>query len=94
MIRRLPADTKAERLRNTISNLRKDGYAQVMVFTQFTDTMDFLRGEIGRDQSVRIMCFSGRGGQVPSNDGTWRVISRDEVKRRFRAGDADVLAVH
>jgi superfamily II DNA or RNA helicase len=91
MIRRLPADTKAERLRNTISNLRKNGYGQVMVFTQFTDTMDFLRGEIGRDQSVRIMCFSGRGGQVPSNDGTWRVISRDEVKRRFRAGDADVL---
>ena len=91
MIRRLPADTKAERLRNTISNLRKNGYAQVMVFTQFTDTMDFLRGEIGRDQSVRIMCFSGRGGQVPSNDGTWRTISRDEVKRRFRAGDADVL---
>ena len=91
MIRRLPADTKAERLRNTISNLRKNGYAQVMVFTQFTDTMDFLRGVIGRDQSVRIMCFSGRGGQVPSNDGTWRTISRDEVKRRFRAGDADVL---
>jgi Helicase conserved C-terminal domain/PLD-like domain len=91
MIRRLPADTKAERLRNTISNLGKNGYTQVMVFTQFTDTMDFLRGEIGRDQRVRIMCFSGRGGQVPSNDGTWRVISRDEVKRRFRAGDADVL---
>jgi SNF2 family DNA or RNA helicase len=91
MIRRLPADTKAERLRHTISNLRKDGYPQVMVFTQFTDTMDFLRGEVGRDQRVRIMCFSGRGGQVPSNDGTWRTVSRDEVKRRFRAGDADVL---
>ncbi len=28
---------------------------------------------------------------VPSNDGTWRVITRDEVKRRFRSGDADVL---
>ena len=24
-------------------------------------------------------------------DGTWRVISRDEVKRRFREGKADVL---
>jgi superfamily II DNA or RNA helicase len=91
MIRRLPADTKAERLRATIGKLRQTGYSQVMVFTQFTDTMDFLRGEIGRDPGTRIMCFSGRGGQVPSNDGTWRVISRDEVKRRFRAGEADVL---
>jgi superfamily II DNA or RNA helicase len=91
MIRKLPPDTKAERLRTTIGELRGKGYAQVMVFTQFTDTMDFLRREIGRDPEVRIMCFSGRGGQVPSNDGTWRPISRDEVKRRFRAGDADVL---
>jgi hypothetical protein len=91
MIRRLPPDTKAEKLRTAIAELRVQGYAQVMVFTQFTDTMDFLRSEIGRDAGLRIMCFSGRGGQVPSNDGTWRVISRDEVKRRFRVGEADVL---
>jgi superfamily II DNA/RNA helicase len=91
MIRALPPDTKAERLRNTIGKLRGQGYEQVMVFTQFTDTMDFLRDEIGRDPSLRIMCFSGRGGQVRSNDGTWRRISRDEVKRQFREGKADVL---
>jgi Helicase conserved C-terminal domain len=91
MIRRLPPDTKVERLRSTIGELRDQGYAQVMVFTQYTDTMEFLRREIGRDLSLRIMCFSGRGGQVPSNDGAWRVISRDEVKRLFREGKADVL---
>ena len=91
MIRQLPPDTKAEKLRTTIGELKAKGYPQVMVFTQFTDTMDMLRGEIGRDPNLRIMCFSGRGGQVPSNDGTWRVIRRDEVKRRFRDGEADVL---
>jgi superfamily II DNA/RNA helicase len=37
------------------------------------------------------MCFSGRGGQVPAKDGSWRVITRDEVKRQFREGKADVL---
>ena len=91
MIQQLPPDTKAQKLRDTVQTLRDAGYQQVMVFTQFTDTMDFLRGEIGLDSNLRIMCFSGRGGQVPSLDGTWRTISRDEVKRRFRAGDADVL---
>lgn len=91
MIRRLPPDTKVERLRATIEDLRGQGYRQVMVFTQFTDTMDFLRTEIGRDPSLRIMCFSGRGGQVSSLDGSWKLITRDEVKRRFRAGDANVL---
>ena len=91
MIRRLPPDTKSERLRETIASLRTQGYGQVMVFTQYTDTMDFLRGQLGRDADLKIMCFSGRGGEVVSTDGTWRTISRDDVKRRFREGQADVL---
>ena len=98
-----------------------------MVFTQFADTMDFLRealrggagsqalrdepgsqalrgepgsqapsGEAGpqalRDEAgPRLMCFSGRGGEIPTADGGWRAISRDEAKRRFRDGEADVL---
>ena len=37
------------------------------------------------------MCFSGRGGEIPSADGTWRAIGRDDPKRRFREGEADVL---
>ena len=37
------------------------------------------------------MCYSGRGGEIRSADGTWRVISRDDAKRRFREGQADVL---
>jgi hypothetical protein len=92
MIRRLPAaDTKCGRLREELAALRADGYQQAMVFTQFTDTMDFLRTELSRAGESRIMCFSGRGGEVANNDGTWRVISRDDVKRRFRDGAADVL---
>ena len=38
------------------------------------------------------MCFSGRGGEVPATDGaTWRQVGRDDAKRRFREGEADVL---
>ena len=37
------------------------------------------------------MCFSGRGGEIPTAAGDWRRISRDEAKRRFRDGDAEVL---
>jgi SNF2 family DNA or RNA helicase len=91
MIRRLPPDSKLEQLRATIAELRDVGYPQAMVFTQYTDTLDFLRSELSRDPTLRIMCFSGRGGEVISTDGNWRAISRDDVKRRFRDGDADVL---
>jgi SNF2 family DNA or RNA helicase len=90
-IRQLPPDTKLETLKTTINNLRRDGYKQVMVFTQFTDTMDFIRAELWKLPDLSLMCFSGRGGEVQTADGEWRVISRDDVKRRFREGKADVL---
>ena len=62
-----------------------------MVFTQYTATMDFLRREFLSDVDLRIMCFSGRGGEIPSADGAWRKISRDDAKLRFRKGEADIL---
>lgn len=87
----LPPDSKLARLNETLDELMRDGYEQIMVFTQYTDTMDFLRTAL-RAQGHRLLCFSGRGGESPvgTND-DWRVIDREQVKRRFRDGDADVL---
>ncbi len=90
-IGRLPPDSKLAGLRSALEEVRQDGYSQVMVFTQYTDTMDFLREELHKDADARLMCFSGRGGEVPSADGTWRRITRDDAKRRFLEGEADVL---
>ena len=136
-IGRLPPDGKVNELKRVILGLRRDGFAQAMVFTQYTDTMDFLREELGawdagptearpgapesradgsqnRDSwradgslpespengsqptdrhvgALRLMCFSGRGGEVRSAGGAWSTIGRDEVKRRFREGEADLL---
>ena len=93
MAERLPPDSKLGELQRILGNLRgKSGKAsQVMVFTQYTDTIDFLREELRKDTSLRLMCFTGRGGEVPHAGGLWRAISRDEAKRRFREGEADVL---
>jgi SNF2 family DNA or RNA helicase len=88
---KLPPDSKIEELKKVLADLRADGYAQVMVFTQYTDTMDFIRAELTRDSELRAICFSGRGGEVRDSDGTWRSVSRDDIKRRFREGKADVL---
>ena len=117
-IGRLPPDSKLDSLKDVLIELREAGFAQTMVFTQFTDTMKFLRealrGEAGpralRDEAgpqalrgetgpqalrgetgPRLMCFSGRGGEILTADGGWRRIGRDEAKRRFRDGEADVL---
>ena len=43
-VKKLPPDTKSTHLVTLLERLRADGYPQVMVFTQFTDTLDFLQG--------------------------------------------------
>jgi SNF2 family DNA or RNA helicase len=90
-VRKLPPDTKIEELKTVLAELRADGYARVMVFTQYTDTMDFIRDELTRENNLRVICFSGRGGEIRDPDGMWRIVSRDDIKRRFREGKADVL---
>ena len=104
-IRELPRDAKFERLAAVLDELRAAGYGQVMVFTQFTDTMDFLREELTRGGTagrggaagesggggLRLMCYSGRGGEVADAGGGWRSIRREEAKERFRKGEAEVL---
>jgi ERCC4-related helicase len=92
----LPVDTKAKKLGAMLAQLRSDGYPQAMVFTQFTDTMDFLRdylsaASVAGANPPTILCFSGRGGEALTPGGSWQSISRDDVKKRFREGQADVL---
>lgn len=88
-IRSLPHDTKADHLVARLAELRKAGYEQVMVFTQYTDTLDFLREKL---RSPEIMCFSGRGGEILSASGRdWQQIGRDTAKQKFLEGEASVL---
>jgi SNF2 family DNA or RNA helicase len=89
-IGRLPTDTKAMELSGVLNELKASGYPQVMVFTQFTDTMDYLRDYLAVN-GLSVMCFSGRGGEIRETDGTWRRITRDDVKRRFKEGLSEVL---
>ncbi len=57
--KRLPHDTKAGVLLEVLRGLREQGYKQAMVFTQYTDTMDFLRGRIAEAFGPGVICFSG-----------------------------------
>ncbi len=90
-ISHLPVDTKAQCLVGELDALRTAGYKQAIVFTQFTDTMDFLRDHLVTQSERSVICFSGRGGEIRTTDGRWTVISREEVKRRFKDGRAEIL---
>lgn len=100
-VRRLPVDSKARRLAEVLRALQGGSfhamdnsllppYPQAIVFTQYTDTLDYLRDFL-KGEGFSILCYSGRGGEWLQPDGRWKNLSREETKRRFRRGDAQVL---
>jgi hypothetical protein len=65
---------------------------QMVVFTRFYDTLVDLQGWLERDApSVRLAVFSGPRCAWMDEARAWHSASREEVKRRFVRGDADLL---
>lgn len=100
-VRRLPVDSKARRLAEVLNALQRGSYhamdhsllpaySQAIVFTQYTDTLDYLRDFL-KTEGFSVLCYSGRGGEWLQPDGTWKSLTREETKRRFKRQDAQVL---
>lgn len=84
-------DTKAARLVKDV-NAALLKYSSVVVFTQYTDTMDYVRERLIAAGFPTIGCYSGRGGEVYSHiDQTWTTVTKAEIKTKFRNGELDVL---
>lgn len=90
MVAVLPPDTKLRLLQHRLEGIRDAGYGQVMVFTQYANTMVFLRDALAA-RGWSVMTYSGEGGGVRDGDGNWSTISRDEAKRRFKAGRTQLM---
>lgn len=82
-------DTKATRLIEDL-NQALQTYASVVVFTQYTDTMDYVRGRLVAAGYEQVGCYSGRGGEL-WNGSSWLTVSKEEIKQKFRDGDLHVL---
>lgn len=83
-------DTKAHRLIKDVNAALGGTYDSVVVFTQYTDTMDYVRERLIAAGITKIGCYSGRGGEVyDSTLHTWLPVTKTEIKNRFRSGDLD-----
>ncbi len=57
-----------------------------LVFTQYTDTLDFLREQLRQQYGSQVACYSGRGGEWWDGN-AWMPITKEELKNAFRAGE-------
>jgi len=60
-------------------------HERVIVFTQFTDTMDYVREHLIPLYGLKVACYSGRGGEV-FDPGTrkWKSVSKEVLKQEFK----------
>ena len=91
MIAQLGTDTKARVLVDELQAAFADGYTSALVFTQYTDTMDYLKEHLAEKLKMNLACFSGRGGERRDSQGAWVTCSKEQIKRMLREGKIDVL---
>ncbi|MCD4708424.1 MAG: DEAD/DEAH box helicase family protein [Candidatus Sabulitectum sp.] len=58
----------------------------IIIFTQYTDTMDYLRENLKHVYGKKVACYSGRGGERWTGS-QWLLVPKEEIKGDFRAGD-------
>ncbi len=86
--KRPPQESKMEALRDELMAAFHGEHDTAVVFTQYTDTMDYLREQLRPTFQDRLVCYSGRGGERWDPIGkNWAAVSKKDVKDLFRAGD-------
>ena len=81
-------DTKLSFFITTLRQELSDRESAI-VFTQYTDTMDYLRNSLSQLYGSQVACYSGRGGELYQNE--WYVVSKEHIKRGFREGEIKIL---
>ena len=83
------AESKLEALKDELRRVMRQR-STVLVFTQYTDTMDYLRDQLKEVYGSQVACYSGRGGEV-WNGIAWVSAPKEKVKNDFRAGRISIL---
>lgn len=83
----LPADeSKMAHLHQYIDAAFKAGHDTVLIFTQYTDTMNYVVDQLSTAYGSRVMSYSGSGGRRRLENGEWVEVSKKETKRLFQEG--------
>jgi hypothetical protein len=81
-------DTKRDRAVDCLKRLSADGRA-VLVFTSYTDTMEYLR-DVVLGAGVPVASYSGNGGAI-RGDGKWVAVTKEQVTATLASGKIRAL---
>ena len=81
----LTVDSKLEFLKDQLRRIFRTRDSAIL-FTQYTDTMDYLRGSLRAVYGSGVACYSGRGGESWNGE-RWVARSKESIKQEFRKGE-------
>lgn len=82
-------DSKLNEFMRALTIATDDG-RPCLVFSEFTDTVEYLRDELFPRFGAGVACFTGKGGSVYEG-GRWRRVSKEEITARLSNHDIRVL---
>lgn len=81
-------ESKMLRLHDIVGNALTGGHQTVLVFTQYADTMHYVRDRLDAIWHGRVIGYSASGGTIRDQDtGEWVNLTKRQTKEMFRAGD-------
>jgi hypothetical protein len=89
-INALPTDSKFDRLQDDLNEARGSG-KPIIVFTQFTDTLEYLRDRLRPAYRSHLATYTGAGGAHWQDDEGWLGISKQELVEALRSGRVSVV---
>lgn len=91
-IAKLGTDSKARALKAALEQAFADDYDSAIVFTQYADTMDYLKEYLAEQlPEVPIACYSGAGGQRRDSAEFWTPCTKEQIKLAFKAKSVKLL---
>jgi len=78
----LPYDTKADHLDRLLADIFGKGKRQIIIFSQFKDTVDFLLDYFKPKYGTRLGSYTGQGGQYWDGH-QWIMCSKQDIQRKF-----------
>ena len=82
-------DSKFEQFRQALGAATNDG-RPCLVFSEFTDTVEYLRDTLYPSFGSGVACYTGEGGTIYEGD-RWRHTSKEDITARLDRGEIRVL---
>jgi hypothetical protein len=82
-------DSKRDRFFDIFRQVTDDGRS-VLVFTEYSDTLEYLRDNLVTHYGKSVGCYSGAGGELWDGE-KWQIVTKDEITSALNRGELKAL---